>query len=104
MVTAWRSLLWWYPVLTVSAELRSLHTFMIDKTATGSISRQETVSMLPPFLLNVQPHHVVRSADTCVLCGAVGLTFEWESLCRRDLFAGCICHNVISQHGKLLLQ
>lgn len=27
----------------------------------GNISRQETVSMIPPLLLDVKPHHKVRT-------------------------------------------
>ena len=36
-----------------------MHQFLISETETGSISRQETVSMIPPLLLNVQPSHKV---------------------------------------------
>ena len=43
-----------------SDELKEVHKYLIELTAVGAISRQEAVSMLPPFLLNVQPHHAVR--------------------------------------------
>lgn len=36
-----------------------LHNFLISETENGSISRQETVSMIPPIALDVQPHHKV---------------------------------------------
>lgn len=36
-----------------------LHNFLISETENGSISRQETVSMIPPLVLDVQPHHKV---------------------------------------------
>ena len=36
-----------------------LQNFLVSETETGSISRQETVSMIPPLVLDVQPHHKV---------------------------------------------
>lgn len=36
-----------------------LHQFLISETETGNISRQEAVSMIPPVVLDVQPHHKV---------------------------------------------
>ena len=36
-----------------------LQNFLVSETDTGSISRQETVSMIPPLVLDVQPHHKV---------------------------------------------
>lgn len=36
-----------------------LHNFLISETENGSISRQETVSMIPPIVLDVQAHHKV---------------------------------------------
>ncbi len=36
-----------------------LHNFLVSETDAGSISRQETVSMIPPIALDVQPHHKV---------------------------------------------
>lgn len=36
-----------------------LHNFLIAETSAGSISRQEAVSMIPPIVLNVEPHHKV---------------------------------------------
>lgn len=37
-----------------------LHNFLIAETEHGTISRQETVSMIPPLVLDVQPHHKVQ--------------------------------------------
>ena len=34
-----------------------LHNFLVAETDAGSISRQETVSMIPPIVLDVKPHH-----------------------------------------------
>lgn len=38
-----------------------LHNFLIAETSAGSISRQEAVSMIPPIVLDVQPHHKVKN-------------------------------------------
>ena len=37
-----------------------LHNFLISETENGTISRQETVSMIPPLVLDVKSHHKVR--------------------------------------------
>ena len=37
-----------------------LHNFLISETSSGSISRQEVVSMIPPLVLDVKPEHKVR--------------------------------------------
>lgn len=36
------------------------HNFLISETQNGTISRQETVSMIPPLVLDVQSHHKVH--------------------------------------------
>jgi len=36
-----------------------LHNFLMSETDSGNISRQETVSMIPPVVLQVEPHHKV---------------------------------------------
>ncbi|XP_060569346.1 RNA cytosine-C(5)-methyltransferase NSUN2-like [Ruditapes philippinarum] len=48
--------------------LKSLHGFLISETESGNISRQEAVSMLPPLLMDVQPHHKVL--DMCAAPGS----------------------------------
>ncbi|XP_064466937.1 RNA cytosine C(5)-methyltransferase NSUN2-like isoform X2 [Ornithodoros turicata] len=45
-----------------------LHSFLISETDTGNITRQEAVSMIPPLLLDVQPHHKVL--DMCAAPGS----------------------------------
>jgi hypothetical protein len=40
--------------------LKAFHELMKQHTEAGSITRQETVSMIPPVVLDVQPHHRVR--------------------------------------------
>lgn len=45
-----------------------LHNFLIAETNAGSISRQEAVSMIPPIVLDVQPHHKVL--DMCAAPGS----------------------------------
>ena len=45
-----------------------LHQWLITLTASGTISRQEAVSMVPPLLLGVLPHHHVL--DMCAAPGS----------------------------------
>ncbi|XP_025831685.1 tRNA (cytosine(34)-C(5))-methyltransferase [Agrilus planipennis] len=45
-----------------------LHNYLITETENGTISRQETVSMIPPLLLQVKPHHKVL--DMCAAPGS----------------------------------
>ncbi|XP_031623362.1 tRNA (cytosine(34)-C(5))-methyltransferase [Contarinia nasturtii] len=45
-----------------------LHNFLIAETTAGSISRQEAVSMIPPIVLDVKPHHKVL--DMCAAPGS----------------------------------
>ncbi|KAI9190436.1 tRNA (cytosine-5-)-methyltransferase ncl1 [Blastocladiella emersonii ATCC 22665] len=47
---------------------KRFHQFLIAETETGNISRQEAVSMIPPLLLDVQPHH--RVLDMCAAPGS----------------------------------
>jgi len=45
-----------------------LHNFLVAETESGAISRQEAVSMLPPLVLGVLPHHKVL--DMCAAPGS----------------------------------
>lgn len=70
----------WYPeslawqINCSKAQLRRLPTLsalfeaMKEHNATGAITRQEAVSMVPPLFLDVQPHHMVL--DTCAAPGS----------------------------------
>ncbi len=40
--------------------LKQVHELIIRENDAGAITRQEAVSMIPPLLLDVQPHHRVR--------------------------------------------
>lgn len=51
-----------------SEHLFKLHNFLISETKTGSISRQEAVSMIPPIVLDVKPHH--KCLDLCAAPGS----------------------------------
>lgn len=51
-----------------SENFYKLHNFLIAETTTGSISRQEAVSMIPPIVLDVKPHHKVL--DMCAAPGS----------------------------------
>lgn len=46
--------------------VKALHEWLVAANAAGAISRQEAVSMIPPLLLAVAPHHAVsqRTAAT----------------------------------------
>ncbi|XP_033123738.1 RNA cytosine-C(5)-methyltransferase NSUN2-like isoform X2 [Anneissia japonica] len=48
--------------------LENLHKFLVDETESGNISRQELVSMIPPLLMDVKPHH--RVLDMCAAPGS----------------------------------
>uniref|UniRef100_A0A914UQ82 SAM-dependent MTase RsmB/NOP-type domain-containing protein n=1 Tax=Plectus sambesii TaxID=2011161 RepID=A0A914UQ82_9BILA len=70
----------WYPnnlayqmkmsrtVIRKNTILNKLHNFLVTETELGNISRQETVSMIPPLLLDVEPHHKVF--DMCAAPGS----------------------------------
>ncbi|XP_053212199.1 RNA cytosine-C(5)-methyltransferase NSUN2-like [Panonychus citri] len=51
-----------------SEALQRLHSFLVSESENGYISRQEAVSMIPPLLLDIQPHHKVL--DTCAAPGS----------------------------------
>lgn len=55
------------------AALGRLHEFMKLENDAGGITRQEAVSMIPPLLLDVLPHHSVRSPPSDARLGAWGL-------------------------------
>jgi multisite-specific tRNA:(cytosine-C5)-methyltransferase len=70
----------WYPdclawQITVRKEVirkdpsfRKFQNFLVCEAEAGNISRQEAVSMIPPLLLDVQPHHKV--IDLCAAPGS----------------------------------
>jgi 16S rRNA C967 or C1407 C5-methylase (RsmB/RsmF family) len=49
-------------------EFQEFHKFLVGETDVGNVSRQEAVSMVPPLLLGVQPHHYVL--DMCAAPGS----------------------------------
>ncbi|XP_068624940.1 tRNA (cytosine(34)-C(5))-methyltransferase [Battus philenor] len=51
-----------------SEPLYKLHNFLVAETAAGGVSRQEAVSMIPPVVLQVEPHHKVL--DMCAAPGS----------------------------------
>jgi hypothetical protein len=55
-------------VLRKQAAFRKFQSFLVYETEVGNISRQESVSMIPPLLLDVQPHHRV-SSQPCMWLG-----------------------------------
>ncbi|KAL2312464.1 Multisite-specific tRNA:(cytosine-C(5))-methyltransferase trm4a [Schizosaccharomyces pombe] len=70
----------WYPdgmafmldiskeVIRKSPHLKALQEFLVLETEAGDINRQESVSMVPPLLLNVESHHKVL--DMCAAPGS----------------------------------
>lgn len=48
--------------------------FLVHEADVGNISRQEAVSMIPPLLLDVQPHHYVRPLLITILGFLLELT------------------------------
>ncbi|KAL7747221.1 tRNA (cytosine-5-)-methyltransferase ncl1 [Sorochytrium milnesiophthora] len=70
----------WYPnglgwhcdiprtVFRKSDSFKKFHAFLLAETEVGNVSRQEAVSMIPPLLLDVQPHHLVM--DMCAAPGS----------------------------------
>ena len=51
-----------------SPEYLSLHQFLVAEAEKGSFARQEAVSMIPPLLLDVKPHHNI--IDLCAAPGS----------------------------------
>jgi 16S rRNA C967 or C1407 C5-methylase (RsmB/RsmF family) len=51
-----------------SESFKRFHNFLTSETEIGNVSRQESVSMIPPLLLDVQPHHQVL--DMCAAPGS----------------------------------
>lgn len=49
-------------------DMQALRQFLIRQTALGTVSRQEEVSMIPPFLLDIQPNDVCL--DMCASPGS----------------------------------
>jgi multisite-specific tRNA:(cytosine-C5)-methyltransferase len=70
----------WYPesmawqidvkknALRKTEQFKKFQHFLVHETEVGNISRQETVSMIPPLFLDVQPHHIVL--DMCAAPGS----------------------------------
>ena len=70
----------WYPrgmcwqidcpraLLRKNPKLKPLHKWLVHANEAGSVTRQELVSMIPPLLLDVQPHHLVF--DMCAAPGS----------------------------------
>jgi multisite-specific tRNA:(cytosine-C5)-methyltransferase len=53
---------------TLMTDTTRFQHFLVYETDAGNISRQEAVSMIPPLLLDVQPHHYVL--DVCAAPGS----------------------------------
>lgn len=70
----------WYPneygwhftasraLLRRDINLYAFHQFLISQNQSGGLTRQEAVSMVPPLMLDVKPHH--RVLDMCAAPGS----------------------------------
>ncbi|CAL1584419.1 unnamed protein product [Knipowitschia caucasica] len=70
----------WYPdeqawhtnmsrkIIRKSPLLEKFHQFLVSETESGNISRQEAVSMIPPLLMKIEPHHKIL--DMCAAPGS----------------------------------
>ncbi|XP_053303008.1 RNA cytosine C(5)-methyltransferase NSUN2 [Pleuronectes platessa] len=79
MIEAPQSLIW-YPdeqawqtnmsrkIIRKSPLLEKFHQFLVSETESGNISRQEAVSMIPPLLMKIEPHHKIL--DMCAAPGS----------------------------------
>ncbi|CAI7989852.1 RNA cytosine C(5)-methyltransferase NSUN2 [Geodia barretti] len=65
-------LAWYVPLskafIRKSPDVSKFHRFLVDESDQGNISRQEAVSMIPPLVLDVLPHHKVL--DMCAAPGS----------------------------------
>uniref|UniRef100_A0AAQ6A2E0 tRNA (cytosine(34)-C(5))-methyltransferase n=1 Tax=Amphiprion ocellaris TaxID=80972 RepID=A0AAQ6A2E0_AMPOC len=55
-------------IIRKSPLLEKFHQFLVSETESGNISRQEAVSMIPPLLLKIEPHHKIL--DMCAAPGS----------------------------------
>lgn len=80
--------------------------FLLHHTAEGSITRQEAASMLPPLLLDVQPHH--RALDLCAAPGSKTSQVMEALLARGDADSGhdrgfVVANDASEQRGYMLV-
>lgn len=55
-------------VIRKNEEFAATQRFLVLETEVGNISRQEAVSMIPPLLMDIKPHHAVL--DMCAAPGS----------------------------------
>lgn len=55
-------------VIRKNEEFAKTQRFLVIETEVGNISRQEAVSMIPPLLMDIEPHHAVL--DMCAAPGS----------------------------------
>uniref|UniRef100_A0A0N5AL57 tRNA (cytosine(34)-C(5))-methyltransferase n=1 Tax=Syphacia muris TaxID=451379 RepID=A0A0N5AL57_9BILA len=80
---------------------KSFHNFLVTETEIGNISRQETVSMIPPLLLEIQPHH--RVLDICAAPGSKTMQIIEKMHEETDLPDGIVVANDIDNTRCYLL-
>lgn len=77
-----------------------LHNFLISETENGNISRQETVSMIPPLLLDVKPNDKVRFNLFIIVLFSLQSNQIYKICCR---FWICVQLQAPKQHNLLNL-
>lgn len=79
-----------------------LHSFLVDETKIGAITRQEAVSMIPPLLLDVQPSHKVL--DMCAAPGSkTAQILEMLQVRHCDIPAGLVVANDLHNKRSYML-
>lgn len=102
----------WYPLgfqlgtdrnaIRSNPVLKKLHKFLIDEDISGTLCRQEQVSMIPPFFLDVESHH--RVLDMCAAPGSKTLQLV-EKLHAKDMHPTgyVIANDTDSRRGNMLV-
>lgn len=77
-------------------ELEKFHNFLITETESGHVTRQESVSMIPPLLLDVKPHHKILD-----LCAAPGSkTAQLIEMLHNDSTKEGLCQGLCIANDK----
>ncbi|KAM3721147.1 tRNA (cytosine(34)-C(5))-methyltransferase [Dirofilaria immitis] len=81
--------------------LKNFHNFLITEAELGNISRQEAVSMIPPLLLDIKPHHKVL--DVCAAPGSKTMQIIEMMHCDEKIPEGLILANDVDNSRCYLL-
>lgn len=89
-----------------SERLQMIHNFLISETEAGFISRQEAVSMIPPLVLDVKPHHKVL--DMCAAPGSktaqiIELLHAGQDLAKGSVTGAVVANDIENKRCYLLV-